>query len=378
MTDTTQHPVPPAVPNPQHEQAIPLHLPAPPAQPHQQREPSGASVSPKSFVLTWIFAWLLGGLGVDRFYLGKVGTGILKLVTFGGFGIWVLVDLILVLTGHQRDKHGRALAGFEAHKKIAWIVTGAVIVLSIVIGSVSGASAGAGKPSAVAPISDEADAEPPAAVEEVPADEAVVEEKPAAEKPAEKPVETDAMKAQAWADKTFGTFAPLTQTGTGDNLVTLPTGATAGIVTANHDGASNFSISVLNAANESTGDLLVNTIGTHSGSSVYGFNAYSDGVTLQITADGNWSVSIAPVSTAPALATAGTGDAVFLHTGSAGKLTATHDGGSNFVVQEETGKAFSMGLLVNEIGTYSGTVPLSSGPSVITVGADGNWTMLAE
>ncbi|WP_104178400.1 hypothetical protein [Cryobacterium sp. Y50] len=37
-----------------------------------------------------------------------------------------------------------------------------------------------------------------------------------------------------------------------------------------------------------------------------------------------------------------------------------------------------MGLLVNEIGAYSGTVPLSSGPSAIVVTADGNWTLLAE
>ena len=42
---------------------------------------------------------------------------------------------------------------------------------------------------------------------------------------------------------------------------------------------------------------------------------------------------------------------------------------------EETGEAFNFGLLINEIGAYSGTVPLSSGPSVIVAGADGNWTL---
>ena len=82
-----------------------------------------------------------------------------------------------------------------------------------------------------------------------------------------------------------------------------------------------------------------------------------------------------PGTSAPTLASAGTGDNVFLYSGEAGKLTATHDGKHNFTVIEETDEAFSFGLLVNEIGPYSGTVPLSAGPSVIVVGADGNWTL---
>ena len=40
----------------------------------------------------------LGSLGIDRFYLGKIGTGILKLITLGAFGIWWLIDLILIAT----------------------------------------------------------------------------------------------------------------------------------------------------------------------------------------------------------------------------------------------------------------------------------------
>lgn len=83
----------------------------------------------KSFVATWLLAWFFGLLGIDRFYLGKVGTAILKLITFGGFGLWALIDLILVLTGAQRDKQGRALAGYEENKKVAWIVTLVAIVL---------------------------------------------------------------------------------------------------------------------------------------------------------------------------------------------------------------------------------------------------------
>ena len=61
----------------------------------------------------WLVALLLsifvGTFGVDRFYLGKVGTGILKLLTAGGFGIWWLVDVILIATGAMRDAEGREL-----------------------------------------------------------------------------------------------------------------------------------------------------------------------------------------------------------------------------------------------------------------------------
>jgi hypothetical protein len=67
-----------------------------------------------------------------------------------------------------------------------------------------------------------------------------------------------------------------------------------------------------------------------------------------------------------------------LYNGDAAALTATHRGTQNFVVYEESDQTFSMGLLINEIGKYSGTVPMSSGPSILTVQADGAWTLKAE
>lgn len=65
----------------------------------------------KSKTTTLILAILLGGLGVDRFYVGKTGTGILKLLTGGGLGLWWLIDIILIATGKYTDKDGNALAG---------------------------------------------------------------------------------------------------------------------------------------------------------------------------------------------------------------------------------------------------------------------------
>jgi len=127
---------------------------------------SQPQLSNKSFLTTWLLSLLLGVLGVDRFYLGKIGTGILKLITFGGFGIWALVDLILVLTNKMRDKQGLLLEGYDKHKRVAWIVTGVLVLLSIVFNAARAGSAPVtasaiseptvAAPSAVAPTKDAA------------------------------------------------------------------------------------------------------------------------------------------------------------------------------------------------------------------------------
>ncbi len=73
----------------------------------------GNPVSPKSRLAAALLAWFLGVLGIHRFYVGKVGTGILMLITLGGLGIWALIDFIVILVGSFKDKEGRRLINWS-------------------------------------------------------------------------------------------------------------------------------------------------------------------------------------------------------------------------------------------------------------------------
>jgi len=64
-------------------------------------------ISPKSRLATTLLAFFLGEFGVHRFYLGKIGTAIAMLLTFGGLGIWALIDFIMAVSGAMKDKEGR-------------------------------------------------------------------------------------------------------------------------------------------------------------------------------------------------------------------------------------------------------------------------------
>lgn len=62
--------------------------------------------SDKSRLVALLLCWFLGVFGAHRFYVGKIGTGVLQLLTLGGLGIWAFIDLIIIAVGSFRDDAG--------------------------------------------------------------------------------------------------------------------------------------------------------------------------------------------------------------------------------------------------------------------------------
>jgi TM2 domain-containing membrane protein YozV len=86
------------------ENAQPVSAASP--QPAQVTSPEPAAVpqaqaipAPPAFMTAWLLSGGLGIIGADRFYLGRVWTGVLKALTLGGFGLWAYVDVFLIAFG---------------------------------------------------------------------------------------------------------------------------------------------------------------------------------------------------------------------------------------------------------------------------------------
>lgn len=88
----------------------------------------------RSHILAIQLSLYTGFFGFDRFYLGKIGTGVLKMVTFGGFGIWYLIDLFTLLTNGTKDINGETLDGQEKRNPVLLVVLSAVMLDRIYLG----------------------------------------------------------------------------------------------------------------------------------------------------------------------------------------------------------------------------------------------------
>ena len=86
-------------------------------QPYQQPQYAPPPMQPQTdgpaqgydWTVALVLSILLGELGVDRFYTGSTMLGILKLLTFGGCGVWWIIDIILIVMGSYKDAYGRPL-----------------------------------------------------------------------------------------------------------------------------------------------------------------------------------------------------------------------------------------------------------------------------
>lgn len=70
---------------------------------------AAGKVSKKEWLPTLLLCFFLGVFGFHRFYVGKVGTGVLQLLTFGGLGIWSFIDFIMIIIGSFKDAEGLPL-----------------------------------------------------------------------------------------------------------------------------------------------------------------------------------------------------------------------------------------------------------------------------
>lgn len=68
------------------------------------------SQSQNQWIVVLLLAFFLGFIGAHRFYVGKNGTGILMILTVGGIGLWVLFDLIIIITGNFKTKQGNKVS----------------------------------------------------------------------------------------------------------------------------------------------------------------------------------------------------------------------------------------------------------------------------
>ena len=184
---------------------------------------------------------------------------------------------------------------------------------------------------------------------------------------------------------------PVSVSGAGTQLTSaVQLQAGLGIFTLNHDGGSNFIVWFYDQSTGERVDLLVNEIGPWFGSRAFEIPQTGEYL-FEVNADGNWSIDIlqptpmnAEVRTKPQEYTGSGSQAIYFLNLDSGlhRVTATHNGSSNFVVWAYNSDASGRDLLVNEIGAFNGSVALqiSSGGAyiVLDVQADGDWTILVE
>ena len=68
------------------------------------------SSSQQDWLVALLLCFFIGVIGAHRFYVGKIGTGLLMVFTLGGLGIWTFIDLVLIIVGKFKNKDGEVLS----------------------------------------------------------------------------------------------------------------------------------------------------------------------------------------------------------------------------------------------------------------------------
>lgn len=182
---------------------------------------------------------------------------------------------------------------------------------------------------------------------------------------------------QAMGDR-YGTFAPRSYAGSGDQVIDLGANLNLGIVRADMSGGGNNVVWMLDAAYD-LNQLMVNEIGAVRSTRLFGGPYSEPSRFIEVEAEGSWSLQVLDIRNAPEFpgSASGSGDAVYLYGGGAGTLQGTHAGSGNFIVWELYRDRWgdTEDLLFNEIGSYSGATSVAAGPAIFDIQANGNWSL---
>lgn len=171
--------------------------------------------------------------------------------------------------------------------------------------------------------------------------------------------------------------------GSGDAVVETKSTSKSVLVNVSHAGNSNFIIWAKNGAGDNV-DLVTNEIGSHSGVRFLELNKRNKLKYFEVTADGVWTIDVKPLKTATkwkGSSISGSGNQVIKtpkKLKSNSKIKMQYDGASNFIIWSYNSNGSRQNLIVNEIGTYSGTKFFGRNATYLEIVSDGAWTLTIQ
>ena len=177
----------------------------------------------------------------------------------------------------------------------------------------------------------------------------------------------DMETTSAEPEPTYEAIETQTFTGSGDDVISLGEFTSPAILEFTCEYCDGNTVVETNGSES----LLVNEIGSYSGSHFINYRDNSMMTRVMVTADADWTLVIRDITTAPDTLSGHGDQAIWIRGTEAEVVKITNDGDSNFVVQTFTDY---IDLVVNEIGAYSGTVEMTL-PALVQVESNGDWTL---